>query len=361
MSFSEFIASRRTEATRKNYQWGVKYVVGDPDKFLKLAMDDRKRAESQIINTIIKERDRVASSTIRGPVSGVKSFLDYCEASLNWKKINSTLPAPKKVANDEAPSVEEIRALLSVAELRERVVTLVLASSGMRVGGFEDMKFKHLEVMRSGVGRITVYRGDPAEYNAFISPEAVQAVKAYETSRKDQAEENITPESFLIRDKWQFENRRTRLDPSIAKAVSTKSIQNTINQLWVKAGVRTFISRQNGNGYARQAFQNVHGFRKFFETQALRSGIGMEYVECFKGDKTHYHRPRDILLEKYLKAMPYLTISESHQLRYEVREENQLLKDRLLELEKEVHMWKYTIGKMIHPEKNGPGITLKET
>jgi hypothetical protein len=41
--FQEFLEGLRTEATRVNYSWGIKYVLKDPDEFLILAKRDRKK------------------------------------------------------------------------------------------------------------------------------------------------------------------------------------------------------------------------------------------------------------------------------------------------------------------------------
>ena len=151
--FQEFLEGLRTKATRVNYSWGIKYVLGDPDVFLLLAKSDRKKAEEKLVEFIKKERGRIAPSTIVNPFAGIKSFLDFYEVDLNWRKIRQVLPSNKKVAYDRRPTIEEIRRLLSACDLRMKVVVLILASSGIRVGAFEGLKVKHLEFLQNGTGK----------------------------------------------------------------------------------------------------------------------------------------------------------------------------------------------------------------
>jgi len=159
MSSQEFLLSRRAEATRISYRWSLRYSVGNADEFIKLAREDKKKAERQLIDWIIKERDRVAPSTVRAPISALQSLLDYNDVPLNWRKIKSILPKAKKVANDEAPSHEQIRQLLTVCSPREKAAVLIMSSCGMRIGGFEGMKVKHLKI-ENGIGELKARAGE---------------------------------------------------------------------------------------------------------------------------------------------------------------------------------------------------------
>ena len=121
--FENYLEGLRTKATRANYRWGITQVLGDrPDEFLALARKDREKAETRIISYIRSNRERVASATVINPVMAVKSFLEYYEVPINWRKIRRELPVHQKVALDRGPSLEEIRKLLSVCDLRMRAV-----------------------------------------------------------------------------------------------------------------------------------------------------------------------------------------------------------------------------------------------
>jgi hypothetical protein len=99
-NFDNFIEGLRTEATRINYSYGINWVLNRrPDDFLALAKGDRQKAEVQLIGFVRNNRTRVASATLVNPVMTVKSFLDYYEVVLNWKKISETFVLPFRLNN----------------------------------------------------------------------------------------------------------------------------------------------------------------------------------------------------------------------------------------------------------------------
>jgi hypothetical protein len=325
--FEEFLEGLRTKATRVNYSWGIKYVLGDPDAFLLLAKSDRKKAEEKLVDFIKRERGRVAPSTLVNPFAGIKSFLDFYEVDLNWRKIRQVLPSNKKVANDRPPTIEEIRKLLSVCDLRMKVVVLILASSGIRVGAFDGLKVKHLEFLQNGTGRLKVYAGTSDEYSTFVSPECVEAIREYFDSRL-RAGEKIAPDSPLLRDRWNFEGfrNRSKLDPSLVRPFSVKAIMNRIGFLWVKSGVR-------GASIHRGEFQQVHGFRKFFRTQASRGIQNPWDLELLLGHALNYYKPDLAHLEsEYFKAVPFLTLGEASAIKVEMQKKEEEHKQQFSEL-----------------------------
>ena len=341
--FADFIEGLRTEGTRINYRYGIRWVIGDePDEFISLAKRSRHTAEDLLITFIRANRDRVASATLVNPMMAVKSLLEYHEVLLNWKKIRRELPAHQKVADDRAPTPEEIRRLLNVCDLRMKVVVLIMSSSGIRVGSFEYLKLKHLKFLPSGVAQLTVYDHSPEKYLTFITPEAVIAVKQYLTAREN-AGEKLTPESTLIRDKWDFEERvraikHSTIAPDIATPMTSKAIRNRLGVLWVKAGIRTW-------GIHRGEFQQAHGFRKYFKVHASRGIQRSEVVEALMGHKTNYFKVEpDELEAEYLKAVPHVSIGEEYALKSEFEEEKKRLRtefeDRLKNIEDEIRYWK---------------------
>jgi hypothetical protein len=44
----------------------------------------------------------------------------------------------------EPPTLEEIRKLVANSDIRIKVIVLVIISSGIRVGAFEYLKYKHV-------------------------------------------------------------------------------------------------------------------------------------------------------------------------------------------------------------------------
>lgn len=89
----------------------------------------------------------------------------------------------------------------------------------------------------------------------------------------------------------------------MAKPLSSLAIRNRIQELLWQVGPRS----RDG----RHEFKQVHGFRKFFKTQAERVMKTID-VEKLLGHAENYYKPgMDYLLQEYRKAVPYLTVSET--------------------------------------------------
>ena len=230
------------------------------------------------------------------------------ENGVNWANIVRMMPRAKKVGSDRAPTVYEVRKIVEGADLRLNCVIVLLCSSGIRVGALDNHLWGDVEPFLEDnevvAGRVTVYRGDAEEYQAFITPECYGAVQEYKRKRES-AGEVVSSSSPLIRDSWDVHRYRPhrREDPRTARPLSSLSIRNRIQELlwWVE------LRSKDG----KHEFKQVHGFRKFFKTQAERVMRTID-VEKLLGHAENYYKPgMDYLLQEYRKAVPYLTISES--------------------------------------------------
>jgi hypothetical protein len=92
-------------------------------------------------------------------------------------------------------------------------------------------------------------------------------------------------------------------------------VKASLADTWRKTGLRSPSQKH-------YEFKMAHGFCKFFKTQAQRGIATSEDVEVLMGHRMPYYKPTLEHLEKeYLKALPYLTISESMQLKHEIQEQ----------------------------------------
>jgi hypothetical protein len=62
---------------------------------------------------------------------------------LAWKMIRCGLPSANKAADDRAPRLDEIQRLLD-RDPRVKPIICVMASSGMRIGAWDYLKWKHI-------------------------------------------------------------------------------------------------------------------------------------------------------------------------------------------------------------------------
>jgi integrase len=59
---------------------------------------------------------------------------------LNWKKVSQYIGEYERVIKDRAYDHDEIKILVDAAEIRMKVILLLMASSGMRIGAILDLK-----------------------------------------------------------------------------------------------------------------------------------------------------------------------------------------------------------------------------
>jgi hypothetical protein len=221
------------------------------------------------------------------------------------------------VGVDRAPTVEEVRKALEGADNRVSFIILAMASGGFRVGSWDWLKVGHLAIMESGVGAVTIYRGEPEEYLTLISPEAVEAWQRYREDR-ERVGEKITPGSPLVRDKWNYGARydKEKIAPDIAHPLAAVAVKHILENARLKCGLRSKD--------VKGEFKSAHGFRKFAKTQLSRAGLSWEDQEVLLGHRMAYYKPTlEHMEQEYLKAVPFLTGSEAEQAKRELTKEKE--------------------------------------
>jgi integrase len=118
----------------------------------------------------------ISVNSIKTYLAGIQSFLESNEIMLNWKKIAKSYP--EEVSNNfRAYTKEEIAKLLSIADLRDRCLILLMVSTGIRVGAIKTLKIKHLKKLQhenNNIGQLTVYPDSKNDrYNALLTPECM--------------------------------------------------------------------------------------------------------------------------------------------------------------------------------------------
>jgi hypothetical protein len=133
--------------------------------------------------------------------------------------------------------------------------------------------------------------------------------------------ENITEESWLVRNTWQKIERRGG-GIGLAKypiKVNSLSIKNMIYDAWKIQGLRTKLTA----GKKRHQFKSTHGFRKLFETTCQKAKMNHNNIKILMdhslGESQNYHRPtEEDLLDDYQNAVDLLTVSEENRLKRRV-------------------------------------------
>jgi integrase len=256
-------------------------------------------AEDAIKQYIIHLKEKVSSATLHNRIAAIYHFYTMNDVVLNKTKISKYKGEFRKVKSDRAYTHEEIHKMLQMADLRMKIVILLMASSGLRSGALADLKMRNLEG-----NKLTVYENTNEEYFTFVTPECLKFINDYIEYRKRNNEE-ITPESYLIRNHFD-----DYLGPKKANGVTTPTIRSIIHHILKSTGLKVNV-------------QMTHGFRKFFTTQLINSKVNSEIREMLLGHKiglaSAYYRPTEQdMYEEYEKAIDLLTINEENRLRKKV-------------------------------------------
>jgi hypothetical protein len=316
------LADATKETYRKKYRQFLKFFKLTDTEFANRVIKNPEFVEESLRQYSEANRDKVSGSTIRGFRDSVRFFLKMrdLDKEVNWGRLNYLIPHSRKIGKDRAPSMEEVRKIVDNSDTRLKVVLLVMASSGIRVGAFDYLNWGDVEPFTEGsvtVGaKLTVYRGEREQYETFVTPECYETLMEYR-SQREKFGEAIKPNSPLIR-----EALNTRLlmgdhapKSTVPKRVSSKSIKNEIGHLLWKVGLRSEKKRTH-------EFKLAHGFRKFFKSRCELAGVKTLNAEILMGHRvglsSSYYKPTsEEMFEDYRKAIPYLTVSEVEEVKLE--------------------------------------------
>lgn len=208
-----------------------------------------------------------------------------------------------------------------------------MASSGIRVGAWDYLKWKHIvPIERNGLviaAKIVVYAGEGDEYYTFISPEAYHELEKW-IEYRIHAGESVNKESWIMRNIWNTKKGYTRGLISAPVKLQSEGVKRLIiDALWTE-GLRKKLE----SGKKRHEFQTNHGFRKWFKTRCELAGMKPINTEILMGHSTgisdsYYRATETELLEDYLKAVDFLTISSENKL----MQENQKINRQNLNME----------------------------
>jgi integrase len=130
------------------------------------------------------KRGQISVNSIKTYIKGIESFCNEHEISLPWKKISKYYP--EDVTNEyRSYTRDEILKLLTVADLRDRCIILLMASSGVRVGAISNLNLKSLKKVDDGLGILTVYgKSKKSTYDTLVTPECMSTIEEYLTQRR---------------------------------------------------------------------------------------------------------------------------------------------------------------------------------
>jgi integrase/recombinase XerD len=308
----------------KNLNYFRKFINVDSfDSMIRVPQD---KLQIFLEDYIMDLKTRINPNTVPTYYFPIQTFLETNDIDLKWKKIRRLFPAKIKKTGREAWSTSEIKMMLeATTSIRNKALILVLASSGIRIGGLEEFYMRNLIDMPLQCKSLLIYEESIEEYVTFITPEASEMLEKYITQRKSDGE-IITGDSPIFR--TSYANGAENV-----KGITVRGASETIKRILEKAGLRDKNSKKRGR-FDKMA---DHAFRKRFDT-TLKSNpdIPTSQVEKMVGHQVYndensntvlldgaYNVPTsEVLFNSYKHAIPELTISDYTRVRIKESEIN---------------------------------------
>jgi integrase len=353
-------SSLKSPSTSKAYYYALKYYL-DYRKLSNLeellanttaaVIVNTKVIESQIVDylTYLKLEKKTSYAYRSLQLAAIKHFYRMNDIELNWLKISKYMGEQIKVVRDRAYTTEEIQQILLKADERMRVIILLLASTGMRIGAIPSLKIRGIaKIEELDIYKITVYEGSSQdEYFTFCTPECANAIDSY-LAYRTRSREQINPNSPLIREQF---NTGDSFKISNPKALTLNTIKNQLRLLLIRSGVASATpdTGSNSRGRERKGVARAHGFRKFVTTNMIRAKVNPEAREMLLGHSIglndSYYRPdANEILTEYLKAVDLLTINEENRLKQKVEklsseaDQIKIMREQIAQLQKQYTM-----------------------
>ena len=319
--------------------------------FSQRAKNDFKWVLNNILRFLQIQKQRVdtkeiTGATLRNYVKTIKLFCEMNDIFIPWKKITRGLPKVRRYADDRAPTIEEIQKIIEYPDRRIKGIICTMASSGIRLGAWDYLQWGHiLPIERNGeiiAAKVIAYAGDEEEYFSFITSEAYGELKKWMEYRKGSGED-INNQSWVMRNIWDTKRGHLKGLITIPKKLKSPGVKRLIEDAIWAQGLR----RKLASGKRRHEFQADHGFRKWFKTRCEIAGMKSINIETLMGHSigiadSYYRATDDELLQDYLKAIDFLSISNENALKAEnekIKQSNDSLqreKDELYFLRKEL-------------------------
>ncbi len=330
-------------------------------QFVKRVNDLPNWLQQSFMNFVVYQKERVkrkeiTEGTIGNYYKAVKLFceMNFDHPVINWKKVARGIPRARKFALDRIPTIEEIRKLCEYPDRRIKPIVYMMLSSGIRVGAFDYLQWKHISPITNSKGEVIaakmiIYPGDPVEeYYTFCSSEAYRELKSWMDYRQE-CGEKISGESWVMRDIWQTYGMDYGAKFGLAgnpKKLESIAVKRIIERgLW-EQGLRKPLPE----GVKHHEWKAAHGLRKYFKTKTEQAMLPLN-VETLLGHDTglsmSYYRPTEkTLLEDYLNAVDILAVNDDNatmqkevaELREKSEHESYIIKGKLADKEKEIQL-----------------------
>lgn len=306
MSVQEFLDSVNNPSTKKGYRFGIKEFVEwygkSAEQLLAMRQEDlTQKAGENIIEfknraaRFEKEIERFHSYLIekgysinsaRNMTLGIRQLFRYYQMPVimrSGSRVSQTVQTTKNFPL----TIEHVRKMFEVANLKERTVLSLAVDTGLRISDFLAIKKTDLPPLDAEppIGFTLMTQKEKITANCFLSQETVDLLKTYLPTLKKK--DNV----YLF-----SSNGKSH--------ISDEAISKMLNRLAERAQI-------NLNGKSL----SFHCFRKMFLSASIDSGIGLTAGKklCGKAiarsDDTYLTTVN--LREKFVQLKRFLTIKQA--------------------------------------------------
>jgi integrase len=336
----EFFYTVKSEETKKMYKHYIKYFEEFAGiRLIELLDMNVQDTQNILIKYIVSMRDKgLSTSSIKGRVAPISSFLQLNDIVLNIKRMSKFYPEAKRTVTDQAYTTDDLKAMLKIAKPRMRLMVLLYSSTGIRKSVLLGLKLRHIKkIPQFNLYRFTIYENSKESYYCYCTPECATALDEYLENRR-QAGETITKESYLVRNDFSKSNEESIKNP---KPLTEKNINTVVRQLLIRANLRN----EHENQYERRDKSMFHAFRKFFNTTLANANVSHLVKELLMGhsvglDDSYYRPNEQTMLVEYAKAINDLTISDEERLKVKLEGRIQIEKTQYESLKSEFEKFK---------------------
>jgi integrase/recombinase XerD len=281
--------------TEREYCRGLKafcdWIGKTPDQLIAERKAELKDSETEMnaenklreFCAVLENKKTVTRTTIATKYHApVKSFYSYNNVPLK-------LRTPKHTTREREPhTVEQIKTLMKIVDVRERAFIMLLKDSGMSREDavtlrYGDIKAEY-EAGKEVIHLKVVRQKESIEYDTFIGKNAIESIKAYLEYRQRRGE-TITDSTPIIA-------------TLKGKALTPENFSTIFDRLSDKVGFKT----------------SPHRFRKYFESHLALSAPSI-LVKFWLGhslgvEKSYFMPPLEKQREKYAESYKEIDISE---------------------------------------------------
>ena len=306
LSVQEFLDSVSNPNTKKEYRHGIKKFCEWYGKNAEEILQLRKNDLTQIAGEgLIEYRNRAARfekeiekfhsylltqnytiNTARNLTLGIRQLFRFYEMGIKFRA-GSKIAKTVKTTKNFPLTIDHVRTMFKVADLRERVILSMATDLGLRIGDFLELKKTDLPPLdqEPPISMEIMTDKEDVIAHGFLSQETVDLLKIYlPTLEKKSGNPHLFPSNgeSHISDEW---------------------MNRLLQNLAEKAGLNL-----NGKDLT------FHCFRKMFLSAAIDSGIGLTAGKklCGKAiaqsDDTYLTTIN--LRQKFIQMKKFLTITE---------------------------------------------------